>query len=157
MITEDGDQEQTFWKDVRLLYCTQEAILSEPENASQGTFESVCLLLQAGHRQGSDTPEQTLKRLFRKHLTGHKKDIAADPPWLSCGNTVVTMESRSKPALRKLAPRSKSRTPRHENFPVVIIRYCGQECLIDGGSRIYAWHRAGDTGNHPAYILTVGV
>lgn len=131
--------------------------MSEPENASQEMFESVCHLVQLGHKQGNNTPEQTLNRLFRKHLTGHKKDIAADPPWLSSSNTVVAMESRPKPALRELAPRSESRIPRHEDFPVVIVRYRDRECLIDGGSRIYAWHKAGDTGNHPAYILTVAV
>lgn len=131
--------------------------MSEPELTSQEMFERVCLLLQAGHRQRNDTPEQTLNRLFRKHLAGHKKDIADDPPWLSYGNTIVTMENRSKPGLRQLAPRSESGTPRYTDFPVVIVLYRGHECLIDGGSRIYAWHKAGDTGNHPAYILTVGV
>ncbi len=131
--------------------------MSEPELTSQEMFERVCLLVQAGHKQGNDTPEQTLNRLFRKHLAGHKKDIAADPPWLSCGNTNVAMESRSKPGLRKLAPRSESRIPRHVDFPVVIVRYRGHECLIDGGSRIYAWHKVDDTGNHRAYILSVAV
>ena len=131
--------------------------MSEPGIANREMFERVCLLVQLGHRQGNDTPEQTLNRLFRKHLTGHKKDIADDPPWLSCGNATVTMESRSKPALRELAPRSESRTPRHVDFPVVIVLYRGCECLIDGGSRIYAWSEAGEMGNHPAYILTVGV
>lgn len=139
------------------MLCTKETILSEPENTNRKTFERVCRLVQLGHRQGNDTPEQTLNRLFRKHLAGHKRDIADDPPWLSCDNATVTMESWSKSALRELAPRSESRIPRHEDFPVVIIRYCGQECLIDGGSRIYAWHKGGDTGSHPAYILTVGV
>ena len=131
--------------------------MSAPEAAGYETYEDVCHLLQAGHRQGNNTPEQTLNRLFRKHLAAHQKDIAADPPWLSSSNTVVTTESRSKPALRELARRSDSRPARHEDFPVVIVRYRGRECLIDGGSRIHAWFEGGDTGDHPACIMTVAV
>jgi hypothetical protein len=37
----------------------------------------------------------------------------------------------------------------------VIVRYCGRDCLIDGGKRTYAWRKAGDTGDHPVYIMTV--
>lgn len=131
--------------------------MSASEAASYQMFEDVCRLLQAGHRQGNDTPEQTLNRLFRKHLHGHKKDIAADPPWLSDGNTIVTTESWAKLDLRELAPRNESRPPWCEDFPVVIIRYRGRDCLIDGGSRIHAWFEAGDTGSHPACILAVAV
>jgi hypothetical protein len=129
--------------------------MSRLEDASYETFENVCLLLQAGHKKRNDTPEQTLNRLFRKHLHAHKQQIATDPPYLSSGNTIVTMESWATPALRKLAPRSNSRPPQYENFPVVIVRYRDHDCLIDGGSRIHAWHEAGDSGCHLACVLTV--
>ena len=125
------------------------------EGANHYTFEKVCLLLQAGHKMHNHTPEQTLNRLFRKHLQAHKQELAGDPPYLSSDNTVVTMESWAKPALRKLAPRTKSRPPQRVNLPVVIVRYRGQDCLIDGGSRIHAWHEAGDTGCHSACVVTV--
>jgi len=131
------------------------APMSAQEEASYETFEAVCLLVQAGHQVGNRTPEHTFNRLFRKHLDRLKKHLAADPPWLSSENTIVTMERWEKPALRELAPRDESRIPRREDLPVVIIRYRGEDCLIDGGSRIHAWHKAGDTGNHPACVVTV--
>jgi len=118
-------------------------------------FDHVCQLLQAGHQQGDHTPAQTLNRLFCKHLDVHQKDIAPNAPWLSSANVVVTTESWSKPDLRKLAPRSESRAPRREDLPVIIVRYRGRNCLIDGGSRIHAWFQRGDRGNHPAFVLTV--
>ena len=129
--------------------------MSAKGDAGYETFEAVCSLVQPGHQKGNDTPEQTLNRLFCKHLKAHKKDLAADPPWLFSGNTIVTMESRAKPALRELAPRNESRLPQREDLPVVIVRYRGQDCLIDGGSRIHAWHEAGDTSSHPACVVTV--
>ena len=129
--------------------------MSAPDTASYETFENVCCLVQLGHQWGNDTPEETFNRLFRKHLDGQKKDLAADPPWLSSDNTIVTMEIWAKPDLRELAPRNESRLPQQEDLPVVIVRYRGDDCLIDGGSRIHAWHVAGDTGSHPACVVTV--
>ncbi len=127
------------------------------QDAGYETFEHVCLLVQAGHQQGNDTPKQTLNRLFRKYLAMHKTHLAADPPWLSSANAVVTMESWPKPALRELAPRNESRLPKRKDLPVVIIRYRTEDCLIDGGSRIHAWFKAGDAGSHPACVLTVTI
>jgi hypothetical protein len=129
--------------------------VSDSEVTRYKSFDDVCCLVQPGHQVGNDTPEQTLNRLFRKHLDGLKKHLAANPPWLSSENTIVTAESWGKPALRELAPRESSRVPRQEDLPVVIIRYRGDDCLIDGGSRIHAWHVAGDTGSHPACVVTV--
>lgn len=118
-------------------------------------FDEVCSLLQAGHAQPgkNHTPEQTLNRLFRKHMSG--QGITGDLPWLSSGNVGVTLETWPKPALRRLAPRERSRRPRCTEPPVVIIRFRGRDWLIDGGSRAHGWHEAGDTGEHPAYVLTV--
>ena len=127
------------------------------EMTNYETFKAVCLLVQAGHQVEDDTPEQTLDRLFRKHLDGLKKHLANDPPWLSADNTIVTVEYWEKPALRELAPREESRAPKREDLPVVILRYRAEDCLIDGGSRIHAWHKAGDTGSHPACVVTVAI
>jgi hypothetical protein len=93
--------------------------------------------------------------LFRKHLDGLKKHLAADPPWLSPENTAVTMECFDKPALRELAPRAESRPPLRMDLPVMTIRYRGEDCPIDGGSRIHAWYKTGDTGTHPACVVNV--
>ena len=131
--------------------------MSMAKAQNEASFEEVCDLLQLGHRQSGHTPEQTLNRLFRKHLAGHKPDIASNPPWLSSANTLVTTEIWSKSSLRQLAPRAESREPRHQEFPVVIVRYQGRDCLIDGGSRIHAWFQAGDIGRHSAYIISVSV
>ena len=122
---------------------------------NQRLFEAACLLVQEGHRWNNHTPEQTLNRLFTKHLDKHKKDIAADPPQLTSDSVIVTIETWSKPRLRELAPRETSRPPFSEDLPVVIIRYRDSICLIDGGSRIHKWHTAGDKGSHSANVLDV--
>jgi hypothetical protein len=79
----------------------------DPANAAK--FEEACLLLQDGHRKGSDTPEQTLNRLFQKHLNEHQKDIADNRPWLSSANVVVTEQLWPKRALIELAPPGPNR------------------------------------------------
>jgi hypothetical protein len=119
-------------------------------------FDEVCHLLQVGHRKHSHTPEETLNRLFREHLMAHQRDIADSPTWLSSTNVVVTIERWATSALSEIAPkRDQSRRPRCQDVPVVIVRYRGRACLIDGGSRIHAWSEAGDTGERPAYVVAV--
>ncbi len=125
-----------------------------PPNELQ-LFECVCLLLQAGHKWPGYTPERTLNRLFQKLLCGHQKKIADNSPWLSSDNVVVTVEQRSTVALKALAPGKRASSPRHTDFPVVIVRYRNRDCLIDGGKRIHFWHVSGNTEDHPAYVLTV--
>lgn len=118
-------------------------------------FQDICELLHKGHNMGSATAQGTLNRLFIKNISGGNKYDAVNPPWLSEENTLVTIETWKKEDLWKLAPRTESRKPRHTNFPVVIVRYKGRDCLIDGGSRVNAWRQAGDTGEHSAYVLTI--
>jgi hypothetical protein len=55
--------------------------------------------LVIGHRK----PEETLNRLFRKHLDNQKKHIAAFPPYLTRENTEVTAETKPKLEFVKLA------------------------------------------------------
>ena len=125
-----------------------------PPNELQ-LFEWVCLLLQAGHKWQGYTPERTLNRLFQKHLGGHQERIAVDSPWLSSDNVVVTLEQRSTAELKALAPGTRASLPRHTDFPVVIVRYCNRDCLIDGGKRIDSWYVSENIEDHPAYVLTV--
>ena len=122
---------------------------------NQRLFEAACLLVQEGHRWNNHTPEQTLNRLFTKHLDKHQKEIAGDPPQLTSDSVTVTIEYWLKPELRQLAPEDRTHPPRREDLPVVIVRYHDRNCLIDGGKRIHKWHTAGDKGSHPAYILEV--
>jgi hypothetical protein len=124
-----------------------------PEN--QKAFDAVCDLLQAGHRAiHQDSPVYTLNRLFQKHL-GLRPEVLEAPPFLTAENTTVSMERRPKPDLRALAPRKSSRPPNRLDLPVVIVRYLGHDCLIDGGSRSHHWHVNGETDDHDAWILTV--
>ncbi len=118
-------------------------------------FHNVCDLLHAGHNMGSGTSVGTLNRLFIKNLDGGNSYNVVNPPWLSEENVTVTIESWKKEDLWKLAPRKESREPRYPHFPVVIVRYKGENRLIDGGSRANAWRAARDTGEHSAYVLTV--
>lgn len=127
--------------------------LIAPAHECCSSFEQVCELLQKGHRVGNDTPEQTLNRLFRKHLNGLQKDIADNPPWLSASNTAIVTELWPKPKLRDLARREQSRKPAYLNLPVVIVRYRDRNCLIDGGSRIHHWFLAGEDDDHPACVI----
>jgi len=118
-------------------------------------FETVCAMLQAGHRKDNNhSPSDTLNRLFYKNLSG-KPDIADNPPVLSPENISISLEKWPKPKLRELAPRKKSRAPARLDLPVVIIKYRGVDCLIDGGSRCHHWHLNDETDEHDAWVLTV--
>ena len=123
--------------------------------SNQEMFEKVCRLFEIGHRWIGHTPEQTLNRLFTKHLDKHQPDIAADPPQLTSDSVTVTIECWFTPELKQLAPEDRIHPPGREDLPVVIVRYRGRNCLIDGGKRIHRWHVAGDKSNHPAYVLDV--
>lgn len=127
---------------------------------NERTFDRVCKMLDDGHgRRRPDrlTPIDTLNSLFRKHLGEHQPDLATHPPRLTADNVVVSIEIWPKPNLRELASRDESRLP-HPAFmhlPVVLVRYQGRDCLIDGGSRIHVWHESGDTSGHQVCILMV--
>ncbi len=44
---------------------------------SNPTIDDVRDLAQAGHREGNDTPEETLNRLWRKHFKAPEKPYDA--------------------------------------------------------------------------------
>ena len=102
--------------------------------------------------------EETLNRLFLKHIRARRKDYGDDfvnsAPWLKKNNVDVTLEKFStKHLVNLIEPRED--LPHREDTPVVMVRYHGRECLIDGGKRISKWNREGNTDDHPAYVVTV--
>lgn len=73
-------------------------------------------------RKNNDTPEQTLDRLFHKHLTGKglwKKEV----PHLNSTNTTTTVEQRPKQALAALA--NPNGDCRDSDGPMIIASYLG--------------------------------
>jgi hypothetical protein len=127
--------------------------MSDMMQANEGLFDRVCELLQKGHqKRPHHTPLDTLNRLFEKHLKG-KPDIAANAPRLTSMNTRATEETRSKQEFVDLAhPEGEGRD---SSFPIVIVRFRGVDCLLDGNHRCRAWKASGDKSLHTAYVLTV--
>lgn len=119
-------------------------------------FQTVCELLYDGHGKGSEIPEGTLNELFLQRLSGGNEYNAVNPPWLSKDNTTVTIESWKTESLLRLVRKKEDQRPRYTNFPVVVVRYRGQDYLVDGVKRVSMWHTTGkDTDEHSAYIVTV--
>jgi hypothetical protein len=127
--------------------------MDQPAATNDMLFDAVCDLLQKGHRKKPHhTPLDTINRLFQKHLKG-RPAIADNPPRLTSHNTFVTQETRSKQELAKLAnPLGGDRDCEH---PIVIIRYRGVDCLLDGNHRGRAWLASTDMSEHTAYVLIV--
>ena len=116
------------------------------------TFEEACALLK-NHQKGSDTPEETLNRLFKKHLKG-RPEIAAGAPRLSDKNTQLKIEIRSKQEFVGL-PLKQEGPGRDADCPILIVRYRGVDCLLDGSHRCRAWRQSGDKSDHAACVLVV--
>ena len=126
---------------------------SSPEN--EALYRRVCELLEH-HSKPRDNGEDTLNRLFRKHLNEHLHRFADNPPRLTVRNVSVALDTWSKERLSDIAPsRIRSREPDDPNAELVLVRYLDQQMLIDGGSRISKWRREGLTGTHDVYVLTV--
>ena len=125
--------------------------------ARQIDFDRVCEMVHPGHNDPGHSPQQTLNRLFLKHLRGHKTDLVVGAPTLSAENVEISIEIWCKEDLWEQAIREDSRLPHpaYMHLPVVIVRYHGRDCLIDGGSRVFVWHKAKDCSTHPAVILAV--
>jgi hypothetical protein len=124
---------------------------STPEN--DAAFKTVCGLL-ANHAKGNDTLEQTLNRLFNKHLT-RKPSIAKNAPILSSHNVTVTQEKQKKLSFAGLALKLETGPVYDSLNAIVIVRYRGVDCLIDGSHRCRHWYKIEDTGDHTAYVLIV--
>jgi hypothetical protein len=116
-------------------------------------FHAVCGLL-SNHTKGADSPEQTLNRLFQKHLV-RKPSLATNSPRLSRHNVSVTREERKKLSFVGLARYLESGQAHDSADPIVIVRYRGVDCLIDGSHRCRQWYKDEDLGDHTAYVLVV--
>ena len=111
-------------------------------------------------------PYCTLNRLWLKHHKGkhRRKDdpgrysekMVLEAPELNEENTTITTEPWTTADLYELA----GSTPRHlppvkTDTPVVIVRFRGNDYLIDGGRRSYKWYKENSQDEHEAYIVTV--
>ena len=118
-------------------------------------FEEMCAVLQTGHRKGTDSPTETLNRLFHKHINNHKPEFAHNPPLLSVANVRLNLESWSLERLKGLLPEETDRGPRATNSPLVVVHFQNRDCLIDGRRRINMWIGEGNTGDHMVWVLRV--
>lgn len=120
---------------------------------SRNYFKEVIEVLKP-HQQ----EEETLNRLFLKHIRARRnkygEEFVNSAPWLKKNNVDVTLEHFSTEHLVALIE-LRDEPPFHEDTPVVIVRYRGKDCLIDGGKRISKWSREGNTDDHPAYVVKV--
>jgi hypothetical protein len=111
------------------------------------------------HCKPGHTPEQTVNRLFRKHLGGRRKvgrtpDISDDPPVLSAANTKVLAETKPKQSFVDL-----TLSPNGEHWdcgaPILVVRYRGVDCIMDGSHRCRHWKATNDTTEHTSCVLVV--
>ena len=124
------------------------------------TINDIRNLLQAGHQNGDDTAEETLNRLWIKHIESRKRKygdqfVKSAPRFLSDDTVAISLEDWSTKRLSSLIRIDRSKPPRvDKDIPVVIVKYCDKYCLIDGGRRITKWRRESDSNSHKAYVLT---
>ena len=125
------------------------------------TIDAVRNLVQPGHQFGNDTPEETLNRLWNKHLEGRKEKygtefVSSAPKALNAENTSVVSEKWSSDDLGNLIYKDRTRPLEgDENTPVVIIRHRDRDCLLDGGRRITKWRRANPPTFHETWIVAL--
>jgi hypothetical protein len=115
-------------------------------------FKEACALLQ-NHQRRQHTPEETLNRLFKKHLIG-RPEILVGAPWLTEDNTELRIETKSKQEFVDL-PLKQDGPGRDVDCPILIVRYRGVDCLLDGSHRCRAWRQSGDESEHAACVLEV--
>ena len=85
----------------------------------------------------------------------YSNEIVLDAPELNWNNTEITMEPMTTDYLYGLAGPGSRDTPHRDDTPVVIVRFRGNDYLIDGGSRCRKWHNEDNQDMHNAYIITV--
>lgn len=121
----------------------------QPDNAA--LFARACRLID--NMKPDHTPEENLNRLFRKNIRGDAQ-LERDRPTLTPENTVVTFESRPKSYWAGLAPDGAARA---SEGAITVVRYRGQDRLIDGNHRCRYWRDNPDKAKdeHIAYVLEV--
>ncbi len=129
--------------------------------ASTLTIDGVRQALQTRHGFGDETPEQTLNRLWIRHVGAQRSifgDAFADeaPRMLTDRNVAMTIEHWSTVGLSALFPKdSTSGDPRDESAPPVIVRFRVRSCLIDGRRRVAKWQRERSPDIHSVHVLSV--
>src|SRR5262249_42959135 len=123
------------------------------------TFAEAAELVR-NHCHAGHTPEQTVNRLFRKHLHGRRKagrtpDISDNPPELSTKNTKVIAETKSKQDFVDLTLSPHSEEHWDCGAPLLIARYRGVDCILDGSHRCREWKLTNDRSDHTACVLLV--
>src|SRR6266581_930010 len=105
----------------------------------------------SAHCKGKDSKEQTLNRLFIKHLTNRKLHLLNGAPILSSKN--VSAQELTKPKLEfaELADLKSNKGAYDYGGHIVIIRFRGEDCLIDGNYRCRHWVKNAEKGWHTAY------
>jgi hypothetical protein len=109
----------------------------------------------APHCKGGDSKEQTLNRLFLKHLTNSKQHLLDGAPVLSLRNVAAKELSKSKLEWAKLADMDVKKRAYDYGGHIVIVRFRGEDCLIDGHHRCRHWVKHEDKGVHTAFVLEV--
>ena len=123
------------------------------------TIDDVRDLVWRGHKKGARTPEEALNRLWKIHLDARKEKygtefVSSAPEALTAENTSIVSEKWSSDDLGKLIDKDRKKPPRYENWPVVMVKHQGRDCLIDGGKRITKW-RAKPPTFHEIWIVEV--
>ncbi len=116
------------------------------------TFDDACKLL-IQHCKPGHTLEQTVNRLFLKHLRA-RPELAKNPPTLSHSNTLIVVETKTKQEFADLPLTSEGKAWESDAL-LVIVRYRGIDCLIDGSHRCRAWKTSGDVSAHTACVIVV--
>ena len=125
------------------------------------TIDEVRDLVWLGHKKGAKTPEEALNRLWKIHLCARKDKygtefVSSAPKALTAENTSIVSEQWPLDRLSKLIGKDRTRELEGcENAPVVMVRYQGRDCLIDGGRRITLWRHAKPPTGHEIWIVEV--
>jgi hypothetical protein len=96
-----------------------------------------------------------VNRLFQKHLKGRKPHLAHDPPYLSCKNISVVEETKPKLVFALLADPNFNKGAYDYGAPIVIIRFRGEDCLVDGNHRGRLWLSQNNADPHTSIVLVV--
>ena len=126
------------------------------------TIDDVRNLVHSVHKlpNKEETPEQTLNRLWVKHLGSREKKfgkefVSGPPKALTAENTSVDSKQWSSDDLGNLLDKEKWLPIRGDKITaVVIIRHQDCDSLLCGGKRITRW-RANPTTFHEAWIVEV--
>ena len=109
----------------------------------------------APHCRGTDSKEQTLNKLFLKHLKNSKRHLLPGAPVLSLKNVLAQELSKPKLEWAKLADMDVKKRAYDYGGHIVIVRFRGEDCLIDGHHRCRHWMKREDKGVHTAFLLEV--